>query len=244
MKIKTIKLEEFLDTDLGNYSFYKVLTQIPNLTDGIGITQRKIAYVMLSKLPDKKIKTAQSYSYLLNETNYVHGDASVYNTAENLAATYKNNINLLEPFANFGTRTIQSASSPRYTEFKLSKIAKFLFPKEDFPILETQVFEGKEIEPYFMTPILPLGLINGGAGIAMGYSSSVLGRNPVEILNILKGILKREIKEIPANIKPWLPFFKGSIEQGENSKQWIFKGVMKKKGIKRKKNFINFSKTK
>jgi len=227
---KSVNLTDFLDNDLGNYAFYKVLTQIPHLTDGLTITQRKIMYVLTTKIPDKKVKTAQMYSYLLNETNYVHGDMSVYNTTENMAATYKNNINLIEPFANFGTRTIQGASSPRYTELKLAKISKEIFPKEDFAILQDQEFEGQLIEPYFLAPIIPLAIINGNNGIAMGYSSDIMARNPLEVITIIKKILTGKLKKLPVNMKPWIPFFKGTIENGENSKQWIFKGVINKKG--------------
>ena len=225
MKVK--KLEEFLDKDLSDYAFYKLLTQIPNSIDGLGVTQRKIMTVM-NKIPNKIVKTAQIYSYILNETNYIHGDASAYNTAENLAARYKNALNLLEPKANFGTRNIQSASSPRYTEFKLNDISKYLFVKDDFDILPEQKFEGDIIEPYYLAPILPLGLINGNSGIAMGYSSKILSRNPLEIFDLVVGILKKEIKQIPIRITPYIPYFKGNIEPGKNPKQWIFKGIIEK----------------
>jgi len=229
MSKKIINLSDFLDNDLGNYSFYKVLTQIPELTDGMSITQRKIQYILLTKIPDKKTKTAQMYSYLLNETNYVHGDASVYNATENMAAKYKNSISLIEPFANFGTRTIQSASSPRYTELKLSKISKEIFPKDDFNILPDQEFEGKIIEPFFIAPIIPIGLINGNNGIALGYKSQILPRNPIDIFNMVKGILKKDITKLPVSIAPWYPYFKGEITQGDSPSQWVFKGILSKK---------------
>lgn len=227
--IKRVKtLSEFLDEDLSNYAFYQVLTQIPHSLDGMTVTQRKIAYVMGPILKGKKIKTAQTYSYLLNETNYVHGDMSVYNTANNMAAKYKNNINILTPYADFGSRTVQEASAPRYTELKFSKISELLFPKVDFNIIENQTFEGQEIEPYYMAPVLPLALINGNSGIAMGYSSSILPRNPLEILDIISGILKKEITTINTRISPYLPYFKGTIEEGNNPTQWVFKGVISK----------------
>ncbi|RUM58961.1 MAG: hypothetical protein DSY59_05095 [Persephonella sp.] len=94
-------------------------------------------------LKGKKIKTAQTYSYLLNETLYVHGEMSVYNTANNLAAKYKNNINLLTPYANFGTRTIQEAASPRYTELKFSNTGKKIFLNQDSVLMVSQIFEGR-----------------------------------------------------------------------------------------------------
>jgi len=225
MKIRRIK--DFLNKDLGDYAFYKVLTQLPNSLDGLTVTQRKILWV-LSKMPDKKIKTAQTYSYLLNETNYIHGDASVYNTANNLAAKFKNNLSLITPYANFGTRSIPRPSSPRYTELKFSKLAKLIFPKTDYALLPDQKFEGQLIEPYYLAPILPLALINGNSGIALGYSNKVLGRHPLHILELLLGILKKEITNIPNQIIPWLPYFKGTIESGSNDKQWIFKGVIEK----------------
>jgi len=223
----TRTISNFLNNDLGDYAFYKVLTQLPNNLDGLTVTQRKIIWV-LSKYPDKKFKTAQTYSYLLNETNYIHGDVSVYNTANNLAAKFKNNLNLITPYSNFGTRSIPRPASPRYTELKFSKLAKLIFPKIDFNLLPTQKFEGQEIEPYYMAPIIPLALINGNSGIALGYSNKVIGRHPIAVLDLLLGILKKEITNIPSQIDPWVPYFKGNIAAGNNDKQWIFKGIIKK----------------
>jgi len=233
-KVITLDLVDFLNDDLGNYAFYKVLTQIPHILDGLTITQRKIIHVM-SKNKDKTFKTAQTYSYLLNDTKYVHGDVSVYNTTNNMAALYKNNINLLTPKSNFGNRTIPSASAPRYTESKYSKIAQLIFNNIDSNLLIPQIFENEEIEPYYLLPSLPLGLINGNSGIAMGYKADIFPRNPLEILNTLRSILRKETKRIDNFMVPWIPYFNGVIEKTDCPKKWIFKGIIEK--VRSTKNY-------
>ncbi len=231
MKIST--LSNYLDDTLSQFAFYKVLTQIPDLVDGLTVTQRKIIWVLSKLGTGKKIKTAQTYSMVYSETNYLHGDASVYNTANNLAAEFKNALNVVQPHASFGVRTAPEAAGPRYTSMSFSEIASKIFDKTDMEIIEQEQrneFEGQVIEPYFLLPTLPLGLINGNSGIGMGFSANILSRNPLKVLKLIKSILKKEklsLEDITDTLTPWIPFFKGSVEKGENNKQWIFKGKIK-----------------
>jgi len=224
---KEYNVKEFADKEYLSYSVYKLIQQMPSFHDTLSQTARKELYV-LSKIPNKKIKTAEIYSLVYNQTNYLHGDKSTYNVFETLAADYKNNINLIEPKGSFGYRTNQAASSPRYTSGKFSDIAKLIFPKIDENIYEEQYLEGKKIEPLYLMPIIPLSIINGFNGIAVGYSASILPRDPNFIIDLLIGILERKIKKIPKYIPVKFPYYNGKIERGENDKQFIFYGNLEK----------------
>jgi DNA gyrase/topoisomerase IV, subunit A len=77
-----------------------------------------------------------------------------------------NNINLLEPSGQFGTRLTggSDAASPRYIFTRLRPVARKLFPKEDDILLDYLEEEGDLIEPRFFCPIIPLLLVNGTQG--------------------------------------------------------------------------------
>jgi len=226
-KNKSLTISEFLNTSLLDYSVYKLIQQIPFILDGLSQTQRKIIWTLLNK-PKKKYKSLDSFNLIYEFTNYLHGDASAINVWNNLAADYKNNINLLEPKGSFGYRILQQAASPRYTSAILANIAEKIFPKVDKEIRQKQFLEGKEIEPVQLYPIIPIGLINGISGIAVGYSVNVLPRDPEFIIELLINILEGKIKKIPKALPVKLPYFKGKIYNGENDKQYIIEGVIKK----------------
>ena len=228
MKITKINtLKDFLNGELKDYAIYKTMQQLPHFLDGLSQTQRKIIWV-LSSHANQKIKIADIYSLIYNETKYLHGDLSAKNVANNLAAPWNNNINLIESRANFGSRTNKSAAAARYASTKFAEISKFLFPNIDKNIRDKEYLEGTEIEPKYMSTVLPIALLNGFSGIAMGFSSSIIARDPVEVAKVLRDLLAGKRKTIPKTIKPFTPYFKGKIEQGDNDKQFIFIGTIKK----------------
>jgi DNA topoisomerase-2 len=84
-----------------------------------------------------------------------------------------NNINLLLPIGQFGSRNMggKEAASARYIFTSLSPVTRTLFPETDDPVLEYLEEEGQSIEPNYYLPIVPLSLINGADGIGTGWST-------------------------------------------------------------------------
>jgi DNA topoisomerase-2 len=237
-------IETFMNNDYTDFAVYRVIQRLPFLTDSLGQTQRKILYV-LSRLPSsKKVKTAGVYNLVYSETNYLHGDASVYTVVENLAREASNNLNLLTQEGSFGYRTNRAAAAPRYTSTRFSQAAKLIFRSEDNPILEKQEFEGSEIEPKFMLPILPVSIINGYNAIAVGFASKFLARHPVEVINELIRMLKSIASgkdPRPKNLTPIFPFFKGLVvhnTEHTNPSAWFLIGSLTKT---KRKNWIEIT---
>jgi len=225
MKEYTIK--EFLNTDFLQYANYKVIQQLPVFQDTLSQTARKIIWAV-SKNPNKNYKTTEIHPLITNETNYMHGDNSAMNVWNTLAAKYANNLNIVTAKANFGYRTSKEAAAARYAKAKYSDLAKILFPNVDRNIVSEQMQEGKIIEPHFILPILPINVINGFNGIAVGFSATILPRDPKVIYDIIYNILTGKRKNIPSNIPVKIPYYKGRIETGETDRQVIFYGVIKK----------------
>jgi DNA topoisomerase-2 len=235
-------IKDFLDNDYTNYAVYRVFQRLPHILDSLGQTQRKILYTLESFPESKKHKTAEVYSHVYTKTLYMHGDASVYTVVENLARECSNNINLLTNEGSFGYRTDKSAAAPRYTGTRFSKMARLIFPKADWPILQNQFFEGKEIESKFLLPILPVGLLNGYRGIAVGFASKILPRHPVDMIDKMIEALKYKKRKNAVWEKYQMPdidldspFFTGSVKQdttGDKDSSWLFTGKLTK--MKRK----------
>ena len=231
-------IKNFLDEDYVNYAVYRTYQRLPHVLDSLGQTQRKILYVM-EKLPEtKKVKTAEVYSFVYGQTQYLHGDASVFTVVENLARSCSNNINLLTEEGSFGYRTNKAAASPRYTSTRFSKAARYIFNSIDKNIMFSQEFEGKPIEPQFLLPILPVSLVNGYSAIAVGFASKFLSRDPNIIIDrMIKALTYRkrknsnwdkyEIEDIP----PSSPFYTGAVRHDPNHidpSAWVQTGTIKR----------------
>ena len=138
----------------------------------------------------------------------------------NMAQSFKNSLPLLEEDGQFGSLRSPEAGAPRYIGTKLSKNFKLLY--KDFELIENKEEEGEIIEPKFFLPIIPTVLLNGSSGIAVGFASNILNRNPNDLIEACVLLLKE--KEIDV-IKPFIKDFKGEfINDPENPKRWIIRG--------------------
>ena len=98
-------------------------------------------------------------------------------TIINLAQDFvgSNNINLLQPIGQFGTRLAggHDSAHARYIFTQLSPITKYIFNAEDDPLLKPLKENGKPIEPENYYPTIPMVLVNGIQGIGTGFKSEI-----------------------------------------------------------------------
>ena len=152
---------------------------------------------------------------------YHHGEASLMGTIIGLAQNFigSNNINLLEPHGQFGTRLLggKDSASPRYINTKLSPLARHVFNENDDNILDYLMDDNLRIEPEWYIPILPMVLVNGADGIGVGWSTCVPNHNPRDIIRNIRGMLRgRAFSEL----HPW---YKGFRVQS----QWVSRANMR-----------------
>ncbi len=227
-----MKISKFFETDYVDYSSYDNLRKIASLIDGQKNASRKILYTILNKNIKDEIKVSQLGSKVAEYAEYLHGnlEGSIVTLAQNYPGT--NNIPLLVREGNFGTRFSPEASASRYIFTHGSKEFFELFRKEDNDILVHQSFEGQEIEPRFFVPNLPMLLLNGTDGVSSGFASKILPRNPKKIKKYIQDYLKGSLKPNVSNsLEPYFEGFKGIIHQGEDSDQWLIKGIVQRTGI-------------
>lgn len=233
MQLQTKDTTDFFNTEYVNYASYDNIRKIPSLVDGQKNAARKILWYALKKNLKNEVKVSQLDSKVAEETEYLHG--SMAGVIVNLAQDYPgtNNINLMMPEGNFGTRLVPDASAPRYIYSYGSEALFGQLNTSDNDILEHQEFEGHQIEPKFLLPKLPMLLVNGAKGISSGYATKILPRNPSDIKKYLKYNLEGKNKTSrPFKNKPFYRGFEGTIEQGDNPSQWIIGGTFARKANK------------
>jgi DNA topoisomerase-2 len=226
-----VSYEEFINRELIHFSKYDCDRSIPNLMDGLKISLRKILFSAFKKNLTSEIKVAQFSGYVSEHSGYHHGEASLNGAIVGMAQDFvgSNNINLLLPNGQFGTRLQggKDSASERYIFTQLNKITRSIFPASDDHILSYLNDDGLPVEPVFYAPIIPMVLINGSKGIGTGFSTDIMCYNPIEIIQYLKNKLS-DIHE-KMDFIPFYEGFKGKITKISDEK-FLIKGIYEKIG--------------
>jgi DNA topoisomerase-2 len=224
--VKQLNITDFVHKDLVNFSLADLKRSIAHVADGLKPSQRKVMYSCFQKNLRDEMKVAQLAAYVAEKSSYHHGEVSLAETIVKLANDYtgSNNINLLEPCGQFGTRLMggKDASQTRYIFTRLTNDARRIFDAKDDAILTYLDDDGRSIEPEYYMPTLPMVLVNGTEGIGTGFSCYVPPFNPVDIKqNIIDHISGKPMKRM----KPWFRGFKGRIFEDDDT--WVAEGVWK-----------------
>lgn len=188
-----VSYEEFINRELIHFSKYDCDRSIPNLMDGLKISLRKILFAAFKKNLTTEIKVAQFSGYVSEQSGYHHGEASLNGAIVGMAQNFvgSNNINLLMPNGQFGTRLQggKDSASERYIFTQLSKITRSIYPAADDNVLTYLNDDGLPVEPIYYAPIIPMILVNGSKGIGTGFSTDIMCYNPLQIIDYLKNKL-------------------------------------------------------
>ncbi|XP_076242907.1 DNA topoisomerase 2 [Calliopsis andreniformis] len=210
---RTVTFSDFINVELVLYSNYDNVRSIPSMVDGLKPGQRKVLFTCLKRNDKREVKVAQLAGSVAEHSAYHHGEMSLMATIINLAQNYvgSNNINLLQPIGQFGTRLTggKDAASPRYIFTMLSPLARLIFHKHDDPLLKHEYDDNQKIEPVYYIPTIPMVLVNGADGIGTGWMTKIPNYNPREIIENLHRMMEG------ADPKPMVPYyknFKGVIE--------------------------------
>jgi DNA topoisomerase-2 len=212
-----VSYEEFINNELIHFSKYDCDRSIPNLMDGLKTSLRKILFAAFKKGLTSEIKVAQFSGYVSEHSCYHHGEASLNGAIVGMAQNFvgSNNINLLIPSGQFGTRLKggDDSASERYIFTALNKITRTIFPSVDDNVLAYLDDDGTLVEPQFYAPIIPMVLVNGSKGIGTGFSTNIMCYDPLEIIDYLKVKLSDHGLVLDNDFVPYYEGFQGTIEK-------------------------------
>jgi DNA topoisomerase-2 len=228
--VKALPVTEFIHRDMANFSAEDIKRSIPHVADGLKPSQRKVIYACLKKNLTSDMKVAQLSGYVAEQTAYHHGEASLQGTIVNLAQNFvgANNLNLLEPSGQFGTRLAggKDAASARYIFTRLAPQTRKIFDPADNAVLKHVLDDGQQVEPEFYAPVVPMILVNGAEGIGTGFSCYV----PPYDIDIIKHNILCALDQVA--MVPMVPHFKGFRGKVTKTKDhtWVLEGLVAKEG--------------
>jgi DNA topoisomerase-2 len=222
--ISSLSISDFLNYYMIQFSIANCKRMIPGLMDGLKESQRKVLYACFKRNLKSPIKVSQLAGYISEHTAYHHGEVSLQGTIIGMASCYTggNNLPLLARGGEFGSRKSlgKDAASPRYIFTYLDEITRIIFNKEDDDLLDRIIDDGMIVEPKFYVPVIPTVLANPcNAAIGSGWSSTIPGYNPLELVECVKAWLSNgnscfnsDGENILPELLPWYLFYKGEIK--------------------------------
>ncbi|KAL7547483.1 hypothetical protein ACHAWF_010778 [Thalassiosira exigua] len=167
---------------------------LPDARDGMKPVHRRILYAMngLGLGPSgSHRKCARVVGEVLGKY-HPHGDTAVYDALVRLAQTFSTNVPLIDGHGNFGSVDADPAAAMRYTECRLTRMAsEALLDDVHMDTVEfLPNFDGSEYEPSVLPAKVPVLLLNGGAGIAVGMATNIPPHNLGELMDACLALTK------------------------------------------------------
>ncbi|PTB19430.1 DNA topoisomerase IV subunit A [Trinickia symbiotica] len=157
---------------------------LPDVSDGQKPVQRRILYAMneMGLAADAKpVKSARVVGDVLGKY-HPHGDQSAYDALVRLAQDFSMRYPLIDGQGNFGSRDGDGAAAMRYTEARLTPIARLLLDEIDEGTVDFMPnYDGSFQEPKLLPARLPFLLLNGASGIAVGLATEIPSHNLREV---------------------------------------------------------------
>lgn len=180
---------------------------LPEVADGQKPVQRRILYAMRDMgltASTKPVKSARVVGEILGKY-HPHGDSSAYEALVRMAQDFTLRYPLIDGHGNFGSRDGDGAAAMRYTEARLTPIAELLLSEIDMGTVDfVPNYDGAFQEPKLLPARLPMLLLNGASGIAVGLATEVPPHNLREVAQAAAELLENPELDTAA-LMQWLP---------------------------------------
>ena len=187
-RIVKVNLEEQMKSAYIDYSMSVIVSRaLPDVRDGLKPVHRRILYDMSAELnlySDKPTrKSARIVGDVLGKF-HPHGDSSVYEAMVRMAQDWSMRYPLVEGQGNFGSMDGDSAAAMRYTEARMQKITDEVMADIEKETIDwTTNFDDTLKEPTVLPTKIPLLLVNGASGIAVGMATNMAPHNLGEVVD-------------------------------------------------------------
>ena len=183
--VETLTLSTFAERAYLDYAVSVVKGRaLPDVSDGQKPVQRRILYQMneLGLAANAKPRKSAAVVGDVMGKLHPHGDQSIYDALVRMAQDFSLRYPLIDGQGNFGSRDGDGAAAMRYTEARLSPIAKLLLDEIDQGTVDFQSnYDGQHLEPKLLPARLPMVLLNGASGIAVGLATEIPSHNLTEV---------------------------------------------------------------
>ena len=220
--IINIDLEKKMKTSYLEYSMSVIVSRaLPDVRDGLKPVHRRILYGMqqLGLDPNKPTrKSARVVGDVMGKF-HPHGDSAIYDALVRLAQDFSTRYPLAQGQGNFGSIDGDQAAAMRYTEVRMSKIAKEMLRDINKDTVDfVPNFDGEEMEPAVLPSRFPNLLVNGSNGIAVGMATNMAPHNLGEAIDACIACMKNPEIEIDDLLKiiPGPDFPTGALILGKN----------------------------
>ena len=220
--IINIDLEKKMKSSYLEYSMSVIVSRaLPDVRDGLKPVHRRILYGMqqLGLDPNKPTrKSARVVGDVMGKF-HPHGDSAIYDALVRLAQDFSTRYPLAQGQGNFGSIDGDQAAAMRYTEVRMSKIAKEMLRDINKDTVDfVPNFDGEEMEPAVLPSRFPNLLVNGSNGIAVGMATNMAPHNLGEAIDACIAYMKDPEIDIDDLIKiiPGPDFPTGALILGKN----------------------------
>ena len=174
---------------------------LPDVCDGQKPVQRRILYAMneMGLGPTAKpVKSARVVGDVLGKF-HPHGDVAAYDALVRMAQSFTLRYPLIDGQGNFGSRDGDGAAAMRYTEARLTPHARLMLDEIGLGTVDfTGNYDGSTEEPVLLPARLPMVLLNGASGIAVGMATEIPPHNLREVAAAAVAMLKNPKADIDA----------------------------------------------
>ena len=157
---------------------------LPDLGDGQKPVQRRILYAMQAMglaAGARPVKSARVVGDVLGKY-HPHGDQAAYDALVRMAQSFTLRYPLIDGQGNFGSRDGDNAAAMRYTEARLTPFARLLLDELNEGTVDfVPNYDGSQVEPAALPARLPVMLLNGASGIAVGMATEIVSHNLREV---------------------------------------------------------------
>ena len=187
--IRPKPLAEALSERYLSYAMSTIMSRsLPDVRDGLKPVHRRLLYAMrqLKLDPNTGFKKCARVVGDVIGKYHPHGDSAVYEALVRLAQEFAVRYPLVDGQGNFGNIDGDNAAAMRYTEARMTEVAKLLLEGIDEDAVDfRETYDGEEEEPVVLPAAFPNLLANGSAGIAVGMATSIPPHNIGELCNAL-----------------------------------------------------------
>ena len=186
-KIIQVNIREEMKRSYIDYAMSVIVGRaLPDVRDGLKPVHRRILYAMneLGMTPDKPFKKCARIVGEVLGKYHPHGDSSVYEALVRLAQDFNTRYLVVDGHGNFGSVDGDGAAAMHYTEARMHKITQSMLADIDCETVEFEPnFDGSLQEPSVLPVRLPMLLLNGCSGIAVGMATNIPPHNLSEVVD-------------------------------------------------------------